>query len=186
MNATISNTLIVVATLAGPILAVQAQKWIERARQVTNRKEYVFATLMATRGARLDPEHVRALNMIDLAFYGSKIGGRPFRNAKCQAVLNNWREYLDRLSTDISNFEVDQINAFLASNDELFINLLAAIADERGLEFDRVTLKKGSYHPNAMRTSYDEGNALRAKALAVLSGEQPIKVAYDPPVPVGE
>jgi hypothetical protein len=66
---TTSDWAIVSATLLGPILAVQAQKWLERWRDYRNRKMWVFQTLMATRAARLEAEHVRALNMIDLVFY---------------------------------------------------------------------------------------------------------------------
>ncbi|MHA6848823.1 DUF6680 family protein [Ralstonia syzygii] len=50
------------ATIAGPILAVQAQKWVERAREATNRRSLIFTTLMATRQSRISMEHVRALN----------------------------------------------------------------------------------------------------------------------------
>ncbi len=67
--------LIVAATFLGPILAVQAQKWVEAFRERRRRKISVFEQLMATRGSRVSPEHVRALNMIDLVFYGEKTKG---------------------------------------------------------------------------------------------------------------
>jgi hypothetical protein len=63
--------LLILATIAGPILAVQAHKWVERLREGRNRKLRLFERLMATRAARLSAEHVQALNMIDLVFYGS-------------------------------------------------------------------------------------------------------------------
>ena len=73
MNMETKDWIIALATLLGPILAVQAQKWIEGVREQRTRKLRVFTQLMATRAARLSAEHVQAINMIDLVFYGSFI-----------------------------------------------------------------------------------------------------------------
>ena len=85
--------LIVLATIAGPILAVQAQKAVEALRERRGRKERVFAQLMATRAARLSAEHVQALNTIDLVFFGSSVLGIRRRSRGEQAVLDAWKEY---------------------------------------------------------------------------------------------
>ena len=45
----------VLATVVGPILAVQAQKAVERAQERSRRKSWVFHQLMATRASRLSP-----------------------------------------------------------------------------------------------------------------------------------
>jgi hypothetical protein len=60
---------IVIATLLGPILAVQAQKWIERSRERQQRRVAVFRVLMTTRAALLSPAHVEALNIVPVEFY---------------------------------------------------------------------------------------------------------------------
>lgn len=100
---TISDWLIIGSTLVSPLLAVQAQKWIERARERSNRKQVIFETLMTTRGAnsRLTPEHVRALNQIDLEFSGTSMFGfhRP-PSSKERSVLEAWKEYADTLNED--------------------------------------------------------------------------------------
>jgi hypothetical protein len=96
---TTSDWLIVAATIAGPVLAVQAQKWIERFRERRGRKLWVFQQLLATRAARLSADHVQALNMIDLVFYGSYFFGIHRRSKGEQAVIDAWREYLDQLGT---------------------------------------------------------------------------------------
>ena len=49
----LKDSLIIGATILGPILAVQAQKAIERFRERRGRKLWVFHTLMGTRAARL-------------------------------------------------------------------------------------------------------------------------------------
>lgn len=57
----ISNCLIIAATLLGPILAVQAQKWVEIWNEKRNRKLRIFYNLMATRAGRVSDRHVEAL-----------------------------------------------------------------------------------------------------------------------------
>lgn len=175
---TISDGLIVFATLLGPILAVQAQKWIERSREVGKRRESVFTTLMATRSARGSVDHVRALNQIQIAFYD---GGRVLRNRKCQAVLDAWREYWDHLNTDISQYDEAQHTIHGAQILELFANLLGSLAAERGYDFDRVDLKKGGYHPNSMANAEQLGNAIMVNALSVLTGNKAMRINLEQP-----
>lgn len=50
---------------------------------------------MATRGAKVSPDHVEALNMIDIEFYGRR-SGRRSRAEK--SVVDAWKIYLDWLS----------------------------------------------------------------------------------------
>jgi hypothetical protein len=79
----------IIALIAGPILAVQAQKWIERRRENRVRKLFLFRELMATRAARLSQRHVEALNLIDLEYPGNK--------SRDKNVYEAWRSYLDAL-----------------------------------------------------------------------------------------
>jgi hypothetical protein len=175
---TASDWAIVTATLVGPILAVQAQKWIERRQEASNRKAWVFNTLMATRGNRLTVEHVRALNMIDLAFYGPARGGTARRSKAEQAVLDSWREYLDHLSTELPKGDT---SAFLASREELFINLIASMATERRYAFDRVLLRKGAYIPIAHNQLEERQSAALEGVAQVFSGRRAIKITPVPP-----
>ena len=59
---------IVLATLGGPVLAVQTQKFIERAGENRRQKLAIFATLMANRATRLNDDYIRALNSFELRF----------------------------------------------------------------------------------------------------------------------
>ena len=172
----IGNFAIIGATLLGPVLAVQAQKWIERGREDNKRREWLFATMMATRGAKLDVEHVRALNMIDLVFYGKGPGKRP---ASFQKILDVWREYHAHLSLDITKYSEPQVVGHNRKREELFVDLLAAMAAERGFAFDRVHIATGSYHPNLFESSQNETLSIRAAALRVLSGEGRLRISID-------
>lgn len=164
---------VIIATLLGPILAVQAQKAIESLREGRSRKILLFEQLMATRKSRLTPEHVRALNMIDLVFYGQRVFGFPRRSNNEQRILDSWREYLDHLSNRGPD---DQISHWSAKGDELFTNLLFAISDELGFKFDRVQLMRGAYSPIAHEEQANEQAELRRAALSLVTGKHPLKM----------
>lgn len=161
------------ATVLGPILAVQAQKAVEAFRERRERKTRLFEQLMATRASRVAPEHVRALNMIDLVFYGERTLGVQRRSAKEQRILDSWKEYLDHLN---NRGEDDQIMQWLAKGDELFTNLLYAIAEDIGFKFDRVQLKRGSYSPIAHGELEAEQTELRRATLSLVTGKHALKM----------
>jgi hypothetical protein len=163
----------IVAALLGPILAVQAQKAVESFREKQRRKAFLFEQLMATRAARLAPEHVRALNMIDLVFYGERVLGIQRRSAKEQRVLDAWKEYHDHLNNKV---EDTQISLWLAQGEELFTNLLYAVAQDLGFKFDRVQLKRGSYSPVAHGEIEAEQTELRKAALSLVTGKHALKM----------
>lgn len=168
-----NNWSVILATLLGPVLAVQAQKAIERARERRSRKSLVFHQLMSSRAARVSPEHVQALNMIDLAFYGQHIFGIHRRSKSEQSVIAAWREYHDHLNTKVVD---DALRIWHINGDELFINMLFAMAGDVGYKFDRVQLKKGSYSPIAHGELEDQQSALRKLAIDVLAGNTPLKM----------
>lgn len=112
--------------------------------------------------------------MIDLVFYGSYVFGIHRRSKAEQAVIDAWREYLDKLSTKVA--DEAELVVWSAQRDELFTNLLFAIAKDVRYEFDRVQLKKGAYSPQAHGDLEAEQNMVRKLALKVLSGENALKM----------
>ena len=70
---TLTDWLTIAAILAAPVTAVQVERYLAAIKERRGRKLQVFHTLMATRGARLSPMHVEALNRIDIEFYGIKL-----------------------------------------------------------------------------------------------------------------
>ncbi len=166
------------ATLCGPIFAVQAQKWIESVREYKQIKMWVFSTLMATRGARLSLDHVRALNMIEMGFYGRHIFGMRRQTKSERAVCNAWYAYLDDLSLEASQVDFQRrLN--------LFVGLLFAVSADVGFDFDRNQITKSIYSPIGHANIEDEQNQLRKAMLDVVTGRAPIKMEdekfpYDP------
>jgi hypothetical protein len=168
---TISDSLIILATFFGPIAAVQAQKWVERSREKSNRREYVFHTLMATRGTMLSPDHLRALNSISLVYQGNDEASTRVRNA--------WKSYLHNLSVDVSQATEQQQTVHFDKRAELFVDLLAAMADERKFIYDRVSLMTEAYHPHGVGMAEVEANAVRRHTLELLEGKRALKVRVE-------
>ncbi|WP_156966071.1 DUF6680 family protein [Paraburkholderia bannensis] len=169
-----TDYVMVGATLLGPVLAVQAQKWVERAREATNRRQTVFTVLMATRQTRVSVDHVRALNSIDLAFYGRRILGVPLRSAKLQAVLDAWHNYHAHLSVPLEQRPKtdNEQKVWNGKGDELFTSLLERMAIATNYKFERQQLKSGSYSPEAHGTVELEQNMLRRLSLELLAGDR--------------
>ncbi len=176
---TAGEWLVVLATIAGPVVAVQAQKFIERARENRERKLRLFYALMGTRAARVSPDHVRALNMIDLEFYGRKIFGFRLQFSAERAVINAWRIYQDHLNTPQNERgEPPQgIGPWLARGDELFTELLYHISFALGFNFDRVQLRRGIYSPRAHDENEVAQLVIRNGLVRLLSGTEPLKMA---------
>jgi len=158
----------------GPILAVQAQKFVERTRERRQNKLRIFYKLMATRAARVSPDHVQALNMIDIEFYGAKTFGLRHQSKKEKKVVDTWRIYHDHLN---QQFEPETLNAWAARGDELFTDVLYAMSLDLGYEFDVVQLKRGIYTPRAHGEQEYAQIKIRDTLLKILSGEKSFPMA---------
>lgn len=172
----IAEWLLITAAVAGPILAVQAQKWVERLTEA--RKLWIFYTLMATRAARTAPEHVQALNAIDLAFRSDKPTEKAIREA--------WGLYLDHLcaledTKELSELRPEErarkeseLTVWVNRSDELFTELLYVLSNALGYKFSKVQIKRGIYTPRAHGQADFEQRFIRSGIVRVLSGELPI------------
>ena len=76
---------IVAATGLGPIFAVLITFWRDARNSLRTRRLWVFLTLMATRRVNISPEHVNALNLVEVDFYA------------CEMVQKHWKIYKDHL-----------------------------------------------------------------------------------------
>jgi hypothetical protein len=172
----------ILALLCGPVLAVQAQKWIETLREKKNRRLYVFKRLMATRGALVSSAHVEALNMIELEFAGD--------NTADANVRRRWREYHDNLNSlpqDPAEQE-RQLPVWTQRNGELLANLLHDMGKAVGYDFDMVQIRRGIYTPVAHTNFEIETQALRRLLIEVLLGNRtlPLDVRSLPQVQAPE
>ena len=165
--------LIVTGAVLGPILAVQVQKVVEALSEGTRHRERLFHVLMGTRQSRLSPEHVGALNSIDLAFYDAGFGPFRYQPAKFKAVRKAWADYRRGLTRDQGDKEDSDADArFAARTEELFVNLLDKMAEAVGYRFDRHELQTSIYSPIAHGKNEEAQIALRDGLIAVLEGRR--------------
>jgi hypothetical protein len=152
------------ATLLGPLLAVQAQKSIERWTEKRKRKMQIFHALMATRAYRLSHQHVEALNMIELEYHDCRL-------KKGKKVIDAWKAYHDSLNYSLANDSTFQ------KRDDLFIDLLYEMALYLKYDFDKISLKRSSYVPIAHGKAEDNQNLIQENLLKILSGEKSLPIA---------
>jgi len=153
-----TDVAIIFATLLGPVLAVQAQKWIERATEKRRRRQWIFEALMSTRATILAPKHVEALNAIPLAFYGKR--------GALREIVQAWKVYLDHLNST----EIDP-NVWLPRRIELLVALLHRMSRYLGYDFGLVELKKEAYVPRKHGDIEMDEETIRRGLAKVLKGE---------------
>ncbi|MGM5025717.1 DUF6680 family protein [Tardiphaga sp. 862_B3_N4_1] len=135
---------VVIATVAGPILAVQTQKWIERAGERSKRRQWIFTALLANRATRLHDDYVKALNLIDLEFAPKRFGGAADRK-----VVEAWRSLFGNLAHAAPKDTADpaDFRAWNERSSELLVELLSVMSTAVGYTFGKEELRRGIYYP---------------------------------------
>lgn len=180
---TVADWMIVAAVLIAPVVAVQVQKWLELLRETCRRKAHLFRTLMTTRGARMSRDHVGALNMIDIEFYGRGIWPLPIRwqTRAEKETVESWKVYHDHLNTLGPTPSDEERSAWFREGEKLFTDLLYAMAKGLGYHFDKVHLKRGIYTPQAYYDAEIATLILRDNLAKILRGEQSIPITWQVP-----
>lgn len=163
----IFNILTIFAILAGPIIALQLQQYLDRHRDSRQRKLWIFRAIMANRATILNPTYVQALNLIDIDFDSDSKMDKEVRTA--------WKVLLDHLGT----MPVHNEAAIAAANEraiDLRVALMKKMAEALDYDFDEVQIKKGSYLPTGHSDLENEQNLLRRRLLEVLNGQRRIPV----------
>ncbi len=157
---TTPEILTLLALVVGPISAIQLQLVTDYFRQKKQRRVFTFKTLMMTRGTGLSPDHVQALNMIDVEFYGKR------------KVIAAWKVYLDHL---VNNQPGD--NDWPRWNDrrdELLTDLLSEMGLSLGYKFSKVDIRRAIYNPKGHYEIENELNVIRKGLVEVLTGKTPL------------
>ena len=162
-NSMMISYLTLAAIILGPIIAVLLTRWIDRRSDRKARRMSVFRDLMRTRGIRLDPTHVAALNLVELEFYGDK---------KVRAAF---KQYITHLSDPMPE-NSDAQDRFIARRSDLFAELLFELGTVLEYNFDKRDLDRHSYAPRGW--DVDESLQRRNAQLlnSILDGHRPIPV----------
>mgnify|MGYP003576189511 CR=1 FL=1 len=153
------------ATLVSPFLAVQATEFLRRRTAEADERRKVFHTLMSTRGSRLLPNHVTALNQIDLAFPAKRYGD----------VADAWALYLRHLNTthDVSP---QSFQTWLKESDRLFHVMLKHMAIAIGTPFSDSILQYNAYYPSGYADAETRQRELQIATLEVMKGNAALVV----------
>ena len=142
MTLTPDTWAVVAATGLGPVLAVALTLaftyWREQAalkekvrENIYNHRLFVFRILMSTRRVGISTEHVNALNLVEVDFYG------------CPAVEAEWKTYKSHLN-DTSKPEDD---IWRKQKEKLLLKPLFEIAKVLKFDIPAIEIFDGGYAP---------------------------------------
>lgn len=158
--------VVVSAILFSPVLAVFAQRTIDRLREKKDRRVACYLTLMSLRASPLHPEHVRAVNSIDTIFDGK--GGKDAR------IRDAWGKVLQQLTTDATT------PGWHERLSDLHVDLYQAIGRAVGYDHSVEYLKTRIYNPqryldnekDQMEIQEGLARALKGNGLRVVVAEE--------------
>jgi hypothetical protein len=150
---------VVFATFAGPIAAVLVTRFIDDRRAVRVRQLEVFRALMRTRRNALLPDHVNALNLVEIEFHS------------VPRVLDAYRELMKHINSGgIIN---DQ---WLAKHRSELTRLLSEMASALGYTIQQLDVFEGGYYPSGWGQEAEQQLAMRLGLLELLSGRRSLPV----------
>lgn len=165
--------LMVLAILLAPVVAIQVSVWLDKRREAKKRKLEIFRSLMATRLTTMYPQHVEALNRIDLEFYG--------RSKKLKGIQEAWKVYLDHLGVgtppatkleEKDPAKKERLDKkwedWTSKKQDLLTKLLYEMARYFGYDFDEVFIKRGHYIPQLYGDIDMELNTIRKGLVRIL------------------
>lgn len=150
------------AILISPLIAVQVTEFLQQHKEERGRRLWIFKTLMATRANRLSLDHVQALNMIDIEFRGMGRRGKP--------TLEAWTAYLHHLNTHLPP------DIWVSRGDDLFVDLLFAMACSLGYRMNKTDIRSTSYFPTGHGRVENEQTRIRTGILELLDGTRALRI----------
>jgi len=151
---------IVIATFAGPICAVIVTRWVDNKRALRNRQLEVFRALMRTRKNAIQPDHVNALNLVEIEFHNA------------ETVLSAYRDLMRHINSGGAGTDpqwTDKHRSFLTK-------LLSAMAANLGYKIEQLDVFEGGYYPSGWGTESEQQLAIRLGLLELLSGKRSLPV----------
>jgi hypothetical protein len=162
----ISMAILIATILAiyyGPIHAVETTRKNDIDREGNRRRREIFAALMRTRSATLTPDHVWALNLIQVEFVNDP------------DVIRAYRDYIEKLSEEVPEAG-SALEAFLQRRRDRFFDLLHEIAKVVGFSLDKRDLERAAYVPVGWENEQTELRLFRRAILELLHGQRGLPV----------
>ena len=170
------------AIFLGPITAVFVTRWVDHRRERHSRRMEVFRTLMRTRRTPVFPDHVGALNLIEIEF------------SKDKEVLAAWKALFSHFGTThplrpdeqtADGMSRDEINArrrafdgrLLEERQRLLAKLLHAMAKVLDFRIEQLEIFEGGYTPQGWVDVDAEQREVRRYLIDLGTGRRLVPVA---------
>lgn len=171
----------VIALLMGPIGAVLIARYIEDRRTKRQQRMEIFRTLMRTRRIPISPEHVGALNLVEIEFKDEL------------EVLSAWKDLFVHFGTahaekDDEKFTADMDDKEKATRQQkyherlhqerqkLLTLLLHAIAKVLKFKIEQLEIFEGGYVPQGWEDIELQQNAIRRFAVDLYLGRRVLPI----------
>lgn len=158
-----------VAIIVGPLTAVLVTVYLERRRQNYERRHNVFRSLMKTRRTFLSPEHVEALNLIEIEYHGHK------------GVLDSYEKLFDYFVNSIAKRDDEKEQSFEARKAEFHSDLLSALllemSKDLGYNKNQFEILRGGYSPILHGQIEEDQGKIRKLLAGLHDGKMAIPVA---------
>jgi hypothetical protein len=172
----------ILAIVLSPVIALAVGQLVSSRKEKTSRRHQVFQSLWLTRGdlgsmGRLSPEHVRALNSIQIEFSKTRMDEFYGVAERCDAVLAAWRNYLAAMY--VAPFDDPGSPAaieFFNARDMLLVEVLFEMSGVLGYLFSREEIRATAYVPQHHLDVEAQVGRLRAALVEVAEGRQPLRI----------
>jgi hypothetical protein len=125
---------------------------------------------MRIRRMALSPEHVGALNLVEIEFH---------KNAKVIAALKGLMTYFEMAYG--SRKTVDELKAANEKAEVLRTTLLSAIARALKFNFEQMEILNGGYSPLGWSVELDQQTTIRRGLAAIFNGQQTLPISVIAP-----
>lgn len=173
----LADWLTLLAIVAGPLLGAWFALSLEARREKRGRKLDIFRTLMRTRRTPMWPDHVGALNLVEIEFHD-----RP-------AVMAAWKALFDHLGKPQPRHPQEEVTAQMADDEfqererrynqrigeerqKLLSLLLHAIGSELAFKIQQLEIYEGGYSPQGWGAVEDEQAAVRRLLSDIARGQR--------------
>ena len=166
---TISDVIMVFATLLSPVIALGVLALVARKRATTDRRVEIFRTLMRTRAQATSTEYVDALNAIDVEFQGS--------SRRLRDILAAWHQYQNWMDQPVTQ------PAWEVERRRLLTDLLFQMSEYLGYNIDRAIIGKLGYSPVVHGNKENDETTIRRELAKILSGQTSLPIFFTNQLP---
>ncbi len=165
------SILTILAIIIGPCLAVWGNGYLDRRREQRARKMDIFRTLMRTRDARLSPDHIAALNLVEIEFVDHP------------EVIKRWRELHQHFGTIHAKHPKEATEPRLHDERigkerlELLTQMLDLMAKVLKFRIEQMEILRGGYYPQGHADIESEQSIIRHYIVDLASGQKIVPVA---------